>query len=103
MAIARLDEVVITLASGDKGQGFNLHSLQGRRSFSTFGKTNLSTFGRGMAVYDSTSPIHRERRSPSVSSTQLQLKDFLNLALSKIALALFNKNMFVRSVTPFSC
>ncbi|GKD33990.1 kinase-like domain, phloem protein 2-like protein [Tanacetum coccineum] len=36
----------------------------GRRSFSTFGRTgsSLSTFGRGMAVYISTSPIHRGRR-----------------------------------------
>ncbi|GJU49467.1 chloroplastic group IIB intron splicing facilitator CRS2-B, chloroplastic-like protein [Tanacetum coccineum] len=49
------------LASGDRGQGFDPYSLQGRRSFSTFGRTgsSLSTLGRGMAVYVSTSPIHR--------------------------------------------
>ncbi|GKA44431.1 phospholipase-like protein, partial [Tanacetum coccineum] len=58
---ARLDQVVITLASGDRGQGFDPHSLQGRRSFSIFGRTgsSLSTLSRGMAVYVSTSPIHR--------------------------------------------
>ncbi|GJW28917.1 hypothetical protein Tco_0045792 [Tanacetum coccineum] len=46
--IARFDQVVITLASGDTGQGFDLHSLQGRKSFSTFGRTKskVSTFGR---------------------------------------------------------
>nr|GEU97116.1 retrovirus-related Pol polyprotein from transposon TNT 1-94 [Tanacetum cinerariifolium] len=39
-------------------QGFDPHPLQGRRSFSTFGRTgsSLSTFGRGRAVYVSTSP-----------------------------------------------
>ncbi|GKC32295.1 hypothetical protein Tco_1039589 [Tanacetum coccineum] len=59
-----LDQVVNTLACGDRGQGFDPHPLQGRRSFSTFGKTgsNLSTFGRGRAVYVSTSPIHCGRR-----------------------------------------
>ncbi|GJV03658.1 ulp1 protease family, C-terminal catalytic domain-containing protein [Tanacetum coccineum] len=43
----RLDQVVITLASGDKCQGFDPHSLQGRRSFSTFGRneSSLSTLG----------------------------------------------------------
>ncbi|GJZ09904.1 polyadenylate-binding protein RBP47B' [Tanacetum coccineum] len=53
----RLDQLVITLASGDRGQGFDPHSLQGRRSFSTFGRTgtSLSTLGRGRAVYISTS------------------------------------------------
>ncbi|GKA19381.1 mitogen-activated protein kinase kinase kinase YODA-like protein [Tanacetum coccineum] len=52
--IARLDQVVITLASGGRGQGFDPHSLQGRRSFSTVGRTgsSLSTLGRGMAVDD---------------------------------------------------
>ncbi|GKC42206.1 hypothetical protein Tco_1059928 [Tanacetum coccineum] len=56
-----LDQVVITLASGERGQGFDPYSLQGRMSFSTFGRTgsNLSTLGRGMVVYVSTSPIHR--------------------------------------------
>ncbi|GJY00854.1 hypothetical protein Tco_0359006 [Tanacetum coccineum] len=60
----KFDKVVITLASGDRGQGFDPHSLQGWRSFPTFGRTgsNLSTFGMGMAVYVSTSPIHRGRR-----------------------------------------
>ncbi|GKC31516.1 hypothetical protein Tco_1038810 [Tanacetum coccineum] len=40
-----IDEVVITLASGDKGQGFDPHSLQSQMSFSTFRRTesNLST------------------------------------------------------------
>ncbi|GJU31247.1 putative 3,4-dihydroxy-2-butanone kinase isoform X1 [Tanacetum coccineum] len=53
-----LREVVITLVSGDRGQGFDPYSLQGRRSFSTFGRTgsSLSTLGRVMAVYVSTSP-----------------------------------------------
>ncbi|GKC16015.1 hypothetical protein Tco_1012797 [Tanacetum coccineum] len=50
--IARLDQVVITLASRDTGQGFNLYSL-----------SSLSTFVRGIAVYVSTSPKHRARRS----------------------------------------
>ncbi|GJV54460.1 hypothetical protein Tco_1450201 [Tanacetum coccineum] len=49
--IARLDQVVITLASRDTGQGFNLYSL-----------SSLSTFVRGIAVYVSTSPKHRARR-----------------------------------------
>ncbi|GKA17526.1 hypothetical protein Tco_0697363, partial [Tanacetum coccineum] len=54
----RLDQVVITLVSRDRGQGFDPYSLQGRRSFSTFGRTgsSLSTLGRVMAVYVSTSP-----------------------------------------------
>ncbi|GJZ16348.1 probable NADH dehydrogenase [ubiquinone] 1 alpha subcomplex subunit 5, mitochondrial [Tanacetum coccineum] len=57
--IARLDYYPCGLAYGDRGQGFDPHSLQGRRSFSTFGRTesSLSTLGRGMA-----SPIHRGRR-----------------------------------------
>ncbi|GJV17712.1 RNA-directed DNA polymerase, eukaryota [Tanacetum coccineum] len=40
--------VVITLASGDRGQGFDHHSLHGRRSFSTFGRirSSLSTLGK---------------------------------------------------------
>ncbi|GJX99545.1 ribonuclease H-like domain-containing protein [Tanacetum coccineum] len=61
---SRLDQLVITLASGDIGQGFDPHSLQGRRSFSTLGRTrtSLSTLGRGKAIYVSTSPIHRGRR-----------------------------------------
>ncbi|GJS28527.1 RNA-directed DNA polymerase, eukaryota [Tanacetum coccineum] len=56
---SKLDQVVITLAFRDKGQEFDLHSLQSRMSFSTFGRTgnNLSTLGRGIAVYVSTSPI----------------------------------------------
>ncbi|GKC77947.1 hypothetical protein Tco_1128721, partial [Tanacetum coccineum] len=36
------EDVVITLASGDRGQGFDPHSVQGRRSFSTFGRTGSS-------------------------------------------------------------
>nr|GEZ69944.1 serpin-ZX [Tanacetum cinerariifolium] len=32
--IARLNHVVITLASGDKGRGFDPHSLQGRSGYS---------------------------------------------------------------------
>ncbi|GJZ69691.1 ABC transporter G family member 11 [Tanacetum coccineum] len=47
-----------------RGQGFDPHPLQGRRSFSTSGRTgsSLSTFARGRAVYISTFPIHRGRR-----------------------------------------
>nr|GEU44633.1 ribonuclease H-like domain-containing protein [Tanacetum cinerariifolium] len=62
--IARLDQLVITIASGDIGQGFDPHSLQGQISFSAFGRTetSLSTLGRGKAVYISTSPIHCGRR-----------------------------------------
>ncbi|GJS51260.1 delta-aminolevulinic acid dehydratase 1, chloroplastic [Tanacetum coccineum] len=33
---AKLDQVIITLASGDRGQGFDPHSLQGRRYASSF-------------------------------------------------------------------
>ncbi|GJR52415.1 linamarin synthase 2-like protein [Tanacetum coccineum] len=78
---ARLDQVVITLGSGDRGQWFDPYSLQGRRSFSTFARTgnSLSTLGRGMAVYISTSPVHRGRR-PDVTmgdSTMLP-QDFLD-------------------------
>ncbi|GKD22283.1 hypothetical protein Tco_1223986 [Tanacetum coccineum] len=63
--IKRLDQLVITLPFGDRGQGFDPHPLQGRKSFSTVGKTktNLSTLGRGKAVYISTFPIHCGRRS----------------------------------------
>ncbi|GJS98678.1 hypothetical protein Tco_0819848, partial [Tanacetum coccineum] len=59
-----LDQVVNTLASGDRGQWFDPHPLQGRRSFSTFGRTesSLSTFGRGRAVYVSTSLIQCGKR-----------------------------------------
>ncbi|GKB99345.1 hypothetical protein Tco_0985482 [Tanacetum coccineum] len=41
--------LAITFVSGDRGQGFDPHSLQGRRSFSTFDRTgtSLSTLGRG--------------------------------------------------------
>ncbi|GKB11751.1 hypothetical protein Tco_0845674 [Tanacetum coccineum] len=40
------------------GQGFDPHSLQGRRSFSTFDRTgtSLSALGRGIVVYVSISP-----------------------------------------------
>ncbi|GKB21241.1 ribonuclease H-like domain-containing protein [Tanacetum coccineum] len=43
------------------GQGFDPHSLRGRRSFPTFGRTgsSLSALCRGITVYVSTSPIHR--------------------------------------------
>ncbi|GKC09434.1 hypothetical protein Tco_1001044 [Tanacetum coccineum] len=59
-----LNQVVITIASEDRGQGFDPYSLQGRRSFSTFDRieSSLSTLGRGMAVYVSTSPVDRGRR-----------------------------------------
>ncbi|GJY09959.1 hypothetical protein Tco_0378144 [Tanacetum coccineum] len=69
--IARLDQVVITFVFGDRGQGFDPHSLHGRKSFSTFGRTgsSLSTLGRGMAVYISTSPIQHGRRHSSHSPT----------------------------------
>ncbi|GJZ31357.1 RNA-directed DNA polymerase, eukaryota, reverse transcriptase zinc-binding domain protein, partial [Tanacetum coccineum] len=55
-------KIFITLASGDRGQGFDPHSLQGQRSFSTSGRTgsSLSTLGRGMVVYISTSPYIME-------------------------------------------
>nr|GEW22548.1 hypothetical protein [Tanacetum cinerariifolium] len=45
-------------------KGSILTPYKGRRSFSTYGRTgsSLSTFGRGRAVYISTSPIHCERR-----------------------------------------
>ncbi|GJR06068.1 reverse transcriptase domain-containing protein, partial [Tanacetum coccineum] len=61
-----LDQVVNTIAFGDRGQGFDPHPLQGRRSFCTFGRTgsSLSTFGRGKVVYVSTSPIDCGRRNP---------------------------------------
>nr|GEW91586.1 reverse transcriptase domain-containing protein [Tanacetum cinerariifolium] len=59
-----LDQVVNTLASGDRGQGFDPYPLQGRSSFSTFGRTrnSLSTFGRGRAIYVSTSFMQCGRR-----------------------------------------
>nr|GFA46227.1 hypothetical protein [Tanacetum cinerariifolium] len=48
----------LELAFRDTGQGLDLHSLQGRRSFFTFGITgsSLSILDRSMAVYVSTSP-----------------------------------------------
>ncbi|GJW34281.1 hypothetical protein Tco_0054313 [Tanacetum coccineum] len=54
----------ITLAFGDRDQGFDPHFLQSRRSFSIFGRTgsSLSTLDSGMNVYVSTSLIHRGRR-----------------------------------------
>ncbi|GJU26186.1 hypothetical protein Tco_1164807 [Tanacetum coccineum] len=53
-----------TLAFGDRDQGFDPYYLQGRRSFSIFGRTgsSLSTLDSGMNVYISTSLIHRGRR-----------------------------------------
>ncbi|GJY85592.1 hypothetical protein Tco_0499618 [Tanacetum coccineum] len=83
-SITRLDLVVITLAFGDRGQGFDPHSLQGRRSFPTFGRTgsSLSALGRGITVYVSTSPIHRAtvlgpitraRRKPVEKTTRVSL------------------------------
>nr|GEU83373.1 RNA-directed DNA polymerase, eukaryota, reverse transcriptase zinc-binding domain protein [Tanacetum cinerariifolium] len=59
-----VSKLVNTLASGDRGQGFDPYPLKARGSFPTFGRTgrSLSTFGRGRAVYVSTSLIHRGRR-----------------------------------------
>ncbi|GJT00595.1 phosphoglycerate kinase, chloroplastic [Tanacetum coccineum] len=42
--IARLDQVVITLASGDRGQGFDPHSLQGRRWVDMMGLDSFKKF-----------------------------------------------------------
>ncbi|GKA58037.1 hypothetical protein Tco_0757225 [Tanacetum coccineum] len=49
------------------GQGFDLHSLQGQSSFSTFGKTesSLSTFSKGKAAYVLTSSIYHVKRDTS--------------------------------------
>ncbi|GKA61714.1 RNA-directed DNA polymerase, eukaryota, reverse transcriptase zinc-binding domain protein [Tanacetum coccineum] len=45
--IKRLDQLVITLPFGDRGQWFDPYPLQGRKSFSTVGRTgtSLSTLG----------------------------------------------------------
>nr|GEZ77177.1 hypothetical protein [Tanacetum cinerariifolium] len=59
-----LDQVVNIFDSGDRSQWLDPHPLQGRKSFFTFDRTGsgLSTFGRGRAVYVSTSSIQYERR-----------------------------------------
>ncbi|GKD09142.1 zinc knuckle CX2CX4HX4C containing protein [Tanacetum coccineum] len=82
----RLDQVVIALASGDRGQGFNSHSLQGRMSFSTFGRTksSLSTLSRSMALYISTSLIHRAMGRSSFARCLIEIdtKDVLKESLT---------------------
>ncbi|GJY84562.1 callose synthase 7 [Tanacetum coccineum] len=63
--VARLDHVVITLTSGDRGQGFDPHSLQGRRSFSTFGRT-----GSSLSTLDEWSNFEERMRNPKLNATE---------------------------------